>query len=202
MQEAIGRAPAEFVSGWLGTDPLPYGLLHRQAERGLDTVIRAYLWNYAEKNEAKIERLARAFPRPDSPPGTENEADAFKSAVLRLAEVCPALAYNYARQKLRGDKYRKYVRAVAATLLRQSEVLDLRQLQGNLQNDRRDCANLIEITPDQLETAVKAFGGHLDNPARDYKQDEPNLRMLGERSKGCKFLSASLLLRLLEGGTF
>ena len=40
------RTPAEFVSGWLGAEALQYGLVHRQAEKGLDTVIREFLWNY------------------------------------------------------------------------------------------------------------------------------------------------------------
>ena len=44
--------------------------------------------------------------------GTQSEADAFKSSLSRLGEICPSLSYNLARYKLRGDKYRKYVRAV------------------------------------------------------------------------------------------
>ncbi|HXI42526.1 MAG TPA: hypothetical protein VNH83_21265, partial [Bryobacteraceae bacterium] len=202
MGEAIARAPAEFVSGWLGNEALPYSLLHRQAEQDLQLVIRAFLWNYAEKNEAKTDRLARAFPRPESESQTQSEAEAFKSSVLRLGEVCPSLAYNLARHKLRGDKYRKYVRAVAATLLRQSEVVDLSQLNGHLIADRRDCAKLVGLTPETLEANVNAFGIHLDDQAADYRQAEPALRRLGERSRGRQFLTASLLLRLLERSRF
>ena len=202
MHEAITRAPAEFVSGWLGNEPLPYSLVHRQAEQGLDTAIRAFLWNYAEKNEAKMDRVAGAFPRPESQSQSQSKPDAFKSSVLRLGEVCPSLAYNLARHKLRGDRFWKYVRAVAATLLRQSEVVDFRQLQGHLITDRYDCAKLIGIMPEALERNVNAFGAHLDNQATDYKQAEPELRTLGERSRGRQFLTASLLLRLLERSRF
>jgi len=202
MHEAIAFAPAEFVSGWLGKEPLPYSLVHRQAEQGLDAVIRAFLWNYAEKNEAKTDRLVRAFSRPESQSQTQSEWNAFKSSVLHLGEVCPSLAYNLARHKLHGNRSWKCVRAVVATVLRQPEVVELRQLQGHLITDRRDCADLIGIMPEALEKNVNAFGGQLDNQATDYKQAEPDLRRLGERSRGRQFLTASLLLRLLERSRF
>jgi hypothetical protein len=64
--------------------------------------------------------------------------------------------------------------------------------------DRRDCANLLKVTPDALEKAVNAFGTYLDNQASNYKQIEMDLRRLGETSRGRQFLTASLLIRLLE----
>jgi len=111
MQEAVAQVPAEFVRGWLGVEALPYGLVHRQAEQGLDTVIREFLWNHMDRNESRMERLARAFP---SEVTAQSEGESFKSSLSRLGEICPSLSYNLAKYKLRGDKYRKYVHAVAA----------------------------------------------------------------------------------------
>ena len=198
MQEAIARAAAEFVRGWLGGQALPDGFVHRQGEQGLDTVVRAFLWNHIEKNEAKMERLAGAFPQSQSESAPCSESDAFKSSVYRLGVICPSLAYNLARNKLRGDKYRKYVRAVVAQMLTQSETSDLPQLKNQLIAACRDCAGLVGITPEALNMAVNAYGARLENQASAYEQFEAHLRRLGETSRGPKFLAAALLFRLLE----
>lgn len=197
MQEAVVQVPAEFVSGWLGVEGLPYGLVHRQAEHRLDAVIREFLWNHADRNETRMERLARAFP---SEVTAQGEAEFFKSSLSRLGEICPSLAYNLAKHKLRGDKYRKYVRAVAAAMLHQPA--DCQQLRDNLTAACRDCADLLGIPFEALEANVKAFGDHLDNQSSNYKQVETDLRRLGETSRGCQFLTASLLLRLVERNRF
>ncbi|MEK9137856.1 MAG: hypothetical protein AAB393_12095 [Bacteroidota bacterium] len=202
MQEAVLRAPQEFVTGWLADGALQYGLVHRQAEQGLHVVIREFLWNHVERNEAKMDRLARAFPNPFPEAGSQSESEAFKSSVSRLGEICPSLAYNFAGQKIRGDKYRKYVRAVAATMLRQSETADVSQLRDPLIAAGRDCANLMGISSNTLESSVSAFGAYLDNQASNYKEVEPHLRKLGETSRGRQFLTASLLLRLVERNRF
>ena len=62
MQEAVVQVPAEFVRGWLGAETLPYGLVHRQAEQGLDSVIREFLWNHIDRNETGLGQI---------PPGGE-----------------------------------------------------------------------------------------------------------------------------------
>jgi hypothetical protein len=197
MQQAVAQAPAEFVTGWLGVEALPYGLVHQPAEQGLEAVVREFLWNHTDRNETRMERLARAFP---SEVTAQSEAESFKSSLWRLGEICPSLSYNLAKQKLRGDKYRKYVRAVVAAMLQQPA--DCPQLRERLTTACRDCANLLGIAHEALEANVNAFAAHLDNQAPNYKEVEPDLRRLGETSRGCKFLTAWLLLRLVERSRF
>jgi hypothetical protein len=198
MQEAIARAASEFVRGWLGGQNLPEGFVHRQGEQGLDAVVRAFLWNHIEQNDAKMERLAGAFPQSHSESAPHSESDVFKSSVYRLGEICPSLAYNLARTKLRGDKYRKLVRAIVARLLAQVETSDLSQLKNLMIAPCRDCASLVGITPEVLNMAVNAYGDRLDNQASNYEQFDGHLRRLGETSRGRKFLAGALLIRLLE----
>jgi hypothetical protein len=197
MQEAAVQVPAEFVRGWLGVEALPYGLVHRQAEQGLDAVIREFLWDHIDRNETRVERLARAFP---SEVTDQSEAESFKSSLSRLGEICPSLAYNLAKHKVRGDKYRKYARAVAAAMLHQPA--DCLQLRDKLTAACRDCTGLLGIASEALEASVNAFAAYLDNQASAYKQVEPDLRRLGETSRGRQFLTASLLLRLVERSRF
>jgi hypothetical protein len=197
MQEAVVQVPAEFVHGWRSVEALPYGLVHRQAEQGLDAVIREFLWNHMDRNETRMERLARAFPLEVTAQG---EAEFFKSSLSRLGEICPSLAYNLAKHKVRGDKYRKYVRAVAAAMLHQPA--DCQQLRDKLTAACHDCADLLGIPSDALEANVNAFGAYLDNQPSNYKLVEEDLRRLGETSRGRQFLAASLLLRLVERNRF
>ena len=197
MQEAVVQVPAEFVRGWLGTETLPYGLVHRQAEQGLDSVIREFLWNHIDRNETRMERLARAFPAESA---AQSEGDAFKSLLWRLGEVCPSLAYNLGRHKLRGDKYRKYARAVAAAMLHQPA--DCPRLRDELTLACRHCAGRLGIASEALQANTDAFAAYLDSQASNYKEVEPELRRLGETSSGRQFLTASLLLRLVERSRF
>jgi hypothetical protein len=197
MQESVVQAPAEFVTGWLGVGALPCGLVHSQAEHGLDAVIREFLWNHIDRNETRMERLGRAFP---SEATGQSEAESFRSSLSRLGEICPSLSYNLASKKLRSEKYRKYVRAVAAALLHQPA--DCPQLQDKLGTARRDCASLLGIAPEALDANVNAFAAHLDSQPSNYKQMEPDLRRLGETSSGRQFITASLLLRLVERSRF
>jgi hypothetical protein len=199
MQEAVDRDPAEFVNGWVDNAALQYGLVHRQPEQGLDVVIRQFLWNYVERNEARMEKVAQAF---SEEPRRQTESEVFKSSLSRLGEICPSLSYSLARIKLRGDKYRKCVRAVAASMLRQPETTETSQLRARRIADCRECANLLKVTPEALEKSVNAFGAYLDDQASDYKQLEPDLRRLGEKSRGPQFITASLLIRLLERNRF
>lgn len=199
MQEAVVQVPAEFVRGWLGVEALSYGLVQRQAEQGLDAVIREFFWNYIDRNETRMERLARAFPS-EVTVTSQGEAELFKCSLSRLGEICPSLSYNLAKHKLRGDKYRKYARAVAAAMLHQPA--DCPQLRDNLTAACRDCANLLGIPSEALEANVSAFGTHLDGQPSNYKKVETDLRRLGETSQGRQFLTASLLLRLVERNRF
>jgi hypothetical protein len=197
MQQAVLQAPAEFVRAWLGAEALQYGLVHQEAEQGLDSVIRELLWDYADRNDTRIESLARAFPADTE---TRSDGEAFRSLLCRLGDICPSLSYNFARSKLRGDKYRKYARAVAAAMLQLPP--DGAQLRDRLTTACRDCAGLIGIAPGALEANVAAFGAYLDNQAPNYKQGEAGLRALGETLRGRQFITASLLLRLVERSRF
>jgi len=180
MQQAAFRAPVEFITGWLQETSLPpYGLAHRPGEPGLDVVIRALLWNYVEKSEAQMDRIAQAFPdsaADEAPPQTD--AEAFKNCLVRLGDFCPALAYGLASRKLRGDKYKRYVKGVAASMLHQSDSADAQQLRNHLGAASREAADLIGIAPANLEAGAAAFASHLGNPASGYSQFEPALRGL------------------------
>jgi hypothetical protein len=197
MGKAVLQAPSEFVRGWLGAEAPPFGLVHRPAEPGLDIAIREFLWNYTDRNEIKMERIARAFRQQDN---AQNEAESFKHSLSHLGEICPSLAYQLAAQKLRGDKYRKYARGVAAAMLRRPE--DDPDLRGALAAACRGCASLMGMAADSLQADVDAFGTHLDNRPSNYKLAEPNLRRLGETSSGRQFIAATLLLRLVERSRF
>jgi hypothetical protein len=197
MLEAVIQAPVEFVSGWLGIEGLHDGLVHQPAEQGVETVIREFLWDHADRNEGRVERHARALP---SETGVQSEADAFKSSLWRLGELCPSLSYNLAKHKLRGDRYRKYVRTVIAAMLQ--EPSDCPHLRERLDAARHDCAGLVGVPSAVLESSVNAFGAHLDNQPSNYKQVETDLRRLGETLRGRQFLTAALLLRLVERSRF
>jgi hypothetical protein len=202
VQEAALRAPDEFVTGWLRDASLPYDLVHRPGEPGLNVVIRALLWNHVEKIESRMDRIALAFRQPSENGVPRSDPEVFKNSLLSLGDVCPALAYSLATKKLRGDKYKRCLRSVAASMLRQAESADVGQLRIQLAEARRDAANLIGLAPPILEAGVAAFAAHLDNPAASYTQFEPSLRRLGETSRGPQFLTASLLLRLIEQSRF
>jgi hypothetical protein len=198
MSEAVLRSPSDFVSGWFDDPP---GLVQRQAEQGVELVVRSFLWNYNDKNEAMTDRIARAFPRSDNST-SRSEVEAFKSGLLLVGAVCPSLGYSLASRKLRGPKYAKYVRAASASMLRQPEMTDLASLQVQLATERGECANLIGGRPEALESAVNAFGIYLDGQGQMPGQTETDLRILGEFSRGPLFITASLLLRLLSRSRF
>jgi hypothetical protein len=198
MQQAVLRAPADFVTGWLVDASLPYALVHRPCEPGLDVVIRALLWNHAEKNETTMDRIALGFQQPSTDGTQRSDPEVFKNGLVCLGQVCPSLAYSHAVKKLHGDKYRRCVRSVAASMLRLADSVDGEHIRIQLANARRESAELIGLSPANLEAGEAAFAAHLDNPAVSYGQFEPALRRLGETSRGPQFLTASLLLRLVE----
>jgi hypothetical protein len=202
MQQAVLRAPVDFVTGWLVDASLPYGLVHRPCELGLDVVIRALLWNHAEKNETTMDRIALAFQHPSTNGSRRSDLELFRDGLVSLGQVCPSLAYSHAARKLRGDKYRRCVRNVAASMLRLADSVDEEHMRIQLAAARRESAELIGLSPTNLEAGEAAFAAHLDNPAASYSQFEPALRRLGETSRGPQFLTAALLLRLAEQSRF
>jgi hypothetical protein len=199
IRQAVSRAPVEFVSGWLGKGALPPGLGQRLAEQGIETVIRAFIWDHAERNESRMNLLVRAFPRSLAEGEVENEADQFKRTLVHVGGICPSVAYGFAKLRVRGEKYRKLVRTAAAEMLRQT-TNELQQLHAALGRLRRDCAGLIGLTQDELQGALESYRRCLDGQVSE-KRYEEHLRRLGEMVQGRQFLSAYLLMRLLDGMT-
>jgi len=196
VRDAIRFAPAEFVKGWLG-DNLPFGLVHRPAEQGLEIVIREFLSDYADVGEAKIENIIRAFP--GSSIQAQSDSEAFKSTLMRLGDICPSLAYSLAKHKVRSDKYRKYVRAVVGALLREPESRDRQEIRRHLAAACRDCARVQGSTPESVEKSVREYGCQLDGGVNANQSDcKQDLRRLGETSRGRQFITASLLFRQVE----
>jgi hypothetical protein len=177
---------------------MPYGLAHRPCEPGLHVVIRALLWNHAERNDYTMDRIALAFQQPSANGAQRSDPEVFKDALVCLGQICPSLAYSHAVRKVRGDKYKRCAKSVAASMLRLPDSVDATQLRVQLAAARREAAELIGLSCSQLEEGEAAFAAHLDKPTSSYSQFEPALRRLGETSRGPQFLTASLLLRLVE----
>ena len=84
MEQAVLQAPSDFVTGWLLDSSLPYALVHRPCEPGLNVVIRALLWNHAEKNETTMDRIALAFQQPSMNGSQRSDPEVFKDALVCL----------------------------------------------------------------------------------------------------------------------
>jgi hypothetical protein len=134
-----------------------------------------------------MDRIAVAIQEPSANSTQRSDAETFKDALVSLGQICPSLAYSLAVKKVHGDKYKRCAKSVDAT-----------QLRIQLAAARREAAELIGLSCSQLEEGEAAFAAHLDKPAASYSQFEPALRRLGETSRGPQFLTASLLLRLVE----
>jgi len=198
MQAAVWKAPTEFLTSWLGGQHLAYGLRHRDGDPDLHVIIREFLWSYLEKSESRMDAIVRLCDS-SARGGGRTEAESFESALLRLGDICPSLAYNLAKLKLRGDKYRKYVRCVVAMLLSDCAAADSSQLQKRLSDLRYDCAVLIGSSPEALDTLVHEFALNLNGNILRTSAADRGLRRLGETSRGRRFLTAGLLLDLLGG---
>jgi hypothetical protein len=202
MHIAVARAPAEFIQAWLLDCILPYGLVHRPAEPGLDMVVRQFLWSYRDNNESQIERIASAVCKHPRQFSSASSGDTFKESLWKLSGLCPSLAWTFAKCKLRGDKYRKYAQTVVAAMLGQPGVGDHRNWSLPYRILQYDVARLAGISPTALETMETAFVGYFEGRGPMDQKHEQHLRRLGEMQRGRQFLSASLLLRLLERISF
>ena len=196
LQRAVSLAPTEFVRGWLDDSKLPHKLLQRHAEQGLNSVIRAFLWNHLEKSESRMSGLVQAFRHPTSDGTAETESELFKRGLLRVAEICPGLAYTFAKVRVHGEKYAKFVRSVLAEILGQPSA-EPSQLSAALSSLGRDCTTMIGISQTELGAHVDSYRRFLDGGALDAQADT-DLRRLGERERGWQFLAASMLAKLLE----
>jgi len=175
------RAPLYFARAWLGDSALPNGFVHRQGEKEeLGAVVRTVLWNYVEQNEARMSTLVRSIG-----------GDGRQESLIRLSSICPALVYNFARLShgpTRRDSQR-FIRHMRDSLLERSSLTTL----------AKDCAELIGITEEVLLASVSAYGKYLEGRAVQ-PPGAHDLKRLGERERGRRYLSAALLSRLLERG--
>jgi hypothetical protein len=117
-------------------------------------VLRAFLWNHIERKDVKAEKLARAMPIPIAGTTPRGDSEVFKSSLLALADLCPSLAYAFARYRLRGEKYKKYVRSAAAALLGQPDPSTPQLLTIALADACRECANLVQVSTTELHASI------------------------------------------------
>jgi hypothetical protein len=195
FQHAVSRDPTQFVDGWLNSHHLGSNLDFRQHDLGADAIVRWFLWDHIDQRVDRLERISQALP--GSHRG--NELETFGSSLTALSELCPALAYNFAKAKVRGEKHLQYLRSVVAQILRHPPATALPCLLDSKRGLNQQCAALIRVESHFLEKALEAFGIHLDRQSSSYRQFEPILRQLGELSLGRQHVAATLLLRILEG---
>lgn len=196
MREAVLRNPVEFLRGWLNKEALPHRLSHRNAEDGVEVVVRELLWNYSDPSRWRVEALATALPTQPLREGAENEIVALERLLTRLGDLCPSLAYNLARAK--GQRCIKPVRAVAVDLVSRPEPIGVPQL---FSMAARNCAALVDgATQQEIENAVRAYADQLDKGAP--AKSAFYLRRLGETVSGRRYITAALLLGLSERGVF
>jgi hypothetical protein len=194
VREAINRDPAAFIKGWLDKGALPSMFVHRDGEDGLESVVREFLWDYSERGASRVESLLAAFPKHSSY-RDQSDVEVFTSDLARFVDEYPAVAYSLARLRF-GNKYRKCIRAVVESLLSQPQPMAI----GNaIRRASDECARLVGITGQEMESAAVAFAGHLDGRGACQRSQNFYLRRLGETVNGRRFLSSALLLRLLEG---
>jgi hypothetical protein len=193
VREGICRDPAAFIRGWLDKGALPRGLVHGNGEDGLESVVREFFWYYSERSVSKVEALVAAFPAASY--RNESGIEVFTSVLAGLSDEYPSIAYSLARVRV-GGEYRRALRPVVEGLVFQPEPMPLAQAVRSA-SDR--CAKLVGAAERQLEDAVVAFVACLDGRGNPTQAQNFYLRRLGETVNGRRFLSAALLLRLLEG---
>ncbi|MGH9437856.1 MAG: hypothetical protein ACRD22_08150 [Terriglobia bacterium] len=195
MRVAVAKAPVEFIRGWLGREALPKSLVHRNAEDGIETVAREFLWNYSERNRGRVEKMAATFPVLQAPDRNESEVISFQRMLSRLGEVCPSLAYSLARTRM-GNSFSKHIRGVAIDLISRPEPMEAAQL---FRMSARYCADLARTTQEQIEHAVAAYADWLEGKTAPTAYENFYLRRLGETDSGRKYIAAALLFHLAEG---
>lgn len=194
MKKAAVQAPTEFVRGWLGNEPPARGLTHRQSDPSVESILRWFLWEYADSSELRLDKIGAELIAPSA----RNETNEFLSRLGKLCELCPALAYNFARAKVRGSKYWQYARRVIAQLLTLPQQATLSELQNRIVGMSHQCSEASRITSEGLIEAVELYRCRLDNGKPLKSEMESRIRRLGELSIGREYLATSLIVRLLE----
>ena len=195
FHQAVLRDPFQFVTGWLHSHHLGSDLVFREPDPGADAILRWFLWDHIDQRVDRLDKIARSLPGDHQ----GNDLGAFASSLVTLSELCPALAYNFAKAKVRGEKHLQCLRSVVAQILRHPPATALPLLLNSKKGLNQQCAALLRVEAHLLEKALEDFGSHLDHHASSYRQFEPVLRQMGELSLGRQQLAASLLLRILEG---
>jgi hypothetical protein len=196
MRETVQKNPVDFVRGWLGKDALPTPLANRDAEDGIDVAVREFLWNYSDRSRWRVEDLTAAIPAQPLRERTENDVIALKCALMRLGDLCPSLAYNFARTRM-DNKFTKHIRTVAVDLISRPEQIDIPLM---FSMAARNCASLVGATQQEIEDAVGAYANGLEGRATPTGSQAFYLRRLGETESGRRYIAGALLFRLSERG--
>jgi hypothetical protein len=195
MQRAVFRAPVCFVQGWLNEDFLEHGLLFKRPDVGSEAVLRWFLMNYKENREDRLTQLADAM----SGTPTTNDMDKLTLSFCGLTEISPTLAYSLAKAKIRDQVGRELICRVLAQILRLPMIASIDAYKSALNLLTQHAAGTLRIAPEILGKNISDFADYLDDRRSLYRQNEFLVRELVERSFGRAHLSASLLLRALEG---
>lgn len=199
LKRLIRQSPAIFLRGWLNEGVLRKPFLHRDAESGIETVVRSLFWDYSEGRTKQIHELASALQSRFSHELTASPIENFRKTLLLLGEICPAFAYSMARVDSHDDRYRRSILSVihdAAGLDQPTEA----QVRSALGDMTRDCAKLVHITPDALSKLSRRYEAFLSG--KEPRFEEINLvNRIAEYRRGREFLIASLLVYCLERTT-
>jgi hypothetical protein len=191
FSDLVRQDSPSFIRGWLEKSSLPGMLFHRDAEDGLETVIRELLWSYSERNNEAVARMVNAFP--DHNIQDQDESKRFEARLTQLADDYPAIAWSLARSG--RHKHKMVIRSVAEGLAFQSNTTDFQPGIGRAVNDS---ARLIGFEPQQLNAAIVAFAARLEGAGVMTDTQVFQIRRLGETVSGRRTLAAALLLRLAE----
>lgn len=196
LKDIVRQCPSKFLRGWLDENALPKPFQHREAESGVLTVVRTLFWDYSERRTKQLHELANSLSSRFSHEPTSSPVDNLRKTLLLMGEVCPSFAYSMARADVNEERYRQGVLSVIhdAIGLALQSIEDARTA---LRNMNRECAKLVDITPDALTTLTRRYEAHL--AGQDARFEEINLiNRIAEYRKGREFLIASLLLYCLE----
>lgn len=193
MNKAVIGSPIEFVRGWIGKEKPAGALTHRQSDLSVESILRWFLWNYTENSEARLDGIASEL----SGESTRKDGNEFVNGLRALCDLCPGIAYKFAKSKVRGSKYWQYAKRVVALHLRQPEHATLSELRGRMAEVSRQCSEASRIAPEQLRADMELLQTCLDSRRNAESEAESRTRRVAELSIGRQYLSTSLILRLL-----
>ena len=199
LKRFIRQSPTIFLRGWLNECVLRKPLLHRDAESGIETVVRSLFWDYSEGRTKQLHELVGALQSRFSHDIAASPIENFRKTLLSLGELCPAFAYSMARVDSHNDHYREGILRVihAAVGLDQPSAAQVRSALGDM---TRDCAKLVHITPEALSRLGRHYEAFL--AGKESRFEEISLvNRIAEYRRGREFLIVSLLVYCLERTT-